>query len=65
MNEEDDPSLRFGAEDGGELGAFHAFRYAAQIESLKLKLQDVLPVGITPVIIRDPSLGCRPPKLKA
>ena len=63
LTEADDYSLRFGAEDGGEMGAFHAFRYSAQIDAIKRKLKDSLPVGITPVIIRDSILACPPPKL--
>lgn len=55
-------SILFGAEDGGEMGAYHNWGYTAHWAALKRKLTDYLPIGITPVIIRDPILACPPPK---
>lgn len=52
-----------GAEDGGEIGAYHAWRYAAQLDALSSKLSDYLTVGLEPVIVRDPRLLCAPPSI--
>lgn len=54
-----------GAENGGEMGAYHAWRFIAQREALRLKLKDYLPLGIEPVIIWDKRLLCAPPRKKA
>ncbi|MCP4308643.1 MAG: hypothetical protein GY788_27975 [bacterium] len=61
LRQEVRPEIAKGAEDGGEMGAFHAWRYCAQLESLANKLRDYLPVGIEPVVVRDDRLLCRPP----
>lgn len=53
--------IRFGAEDGGEMGVYHAWHLAAQDSALTLKLLEYLPVGIKPVIVRDRTLNCKPP----
>ncbi len=54
-------AITHGAEDGGEMGAYHAWRYLARFDALAAKLADYLPVGITPAIDDDPRLLCRPP----
>jgi hypothetical protein len=55
-----DSALLTGAEDGGEIGAYHDWRYAAQRNALILKLTDFLPMGITPVVIWDERLLVTP-----
>jgi hypothetical protein len=57
-----DPRLRFGAEDGGELGACHALAYTLRERAVIEKLKDFLPVGIEAVLAPDPSLVCAPPQ---
>lgn len=49
-----------GAEDGGELGAYHEHRYALSREAVADKLREHLPVGIEPVLIPDPRLHLVP-----
>ncbi len=46
-------SIRFGAEDRGEMGAYHHRHYALRDEAAIDKLSDYLPVGIEPVLIPD------------
>jgi hypothetical protein len=58
------PSIRHGAEDGGEMGAFHSRSYVAQWEAIVHKLQDFLPVGIEAVVIPSSSLACPAPVKK-
>ena len=55
-------SIAQGAEDGGEMGAFHAWEYIAQISALKRKLDDYVPAGMRAVIMRDSTLKCPPPR---
>ncbi len=57
-------ALLEGAEDGGEMGVFHDWRFAAQTRALKLKLSDFLPMGMQPVTVWDARLRCVPPHLK-
>lgn len=47
------PSIRQGAEDGGELGAFHHRRYCGRQDAVEVKLREFLPVGMLPVVIVD------------
>ena len=47
-------SIRHGAEDGGELGAFHHRHYCGRQDAVVAKLIDFLPVGMQPVLIVDP-----------
>lgn len=54
-----------GAEDDGEIGAFHAWAHAALRDALLGKLADYLPLGVTPVITFDTTLECAPPALVA
>jgi hypothetical protein len=51
-----------GAEDSGELGACHGYRYVLRQRAVLEKLQEFLPVGIEAVLVADPSLACAPPK---
>ena len=44
-------SLFEGAEDGSEIGAFSSEQGALKEESLLIKLQEYMPVGLSPVII--------------
>ena len=53
-----------GAEDDGEMGTYHAWRFVAQREALRRKLKEYLPLGIEPVIIWDKRLLCAPPRKK-
>ncbi|HEX7842354.1 MAG TPA: hypothetical protein VF469_33005 [Kofleriaceae bacterium] len=59
------PAIEAGAEDGGELGAYHHRGYAVHARAVLDKLRDYLPVGQTAVIIPDDKLNFPPPKLKA
>ncbi|MEE8295389.1 MAG: hypothetical protein V3R64_06725 [Sphingomonadales bacterium] len=54
-------TIKSGAEDGGEMGAYHHQHHMATLSALIRKLEDHLPCGITPVIIYDPRLSMRPP----
>jgi hypothetical protein len=46
-----DPSIREGADDGGEMGAFH-FLLAPQRETdLEIRLEEYTPVGLNPALI--------------
>jgi hypothetical protein len=45
-----------GAEDGGEMGAYHHLYLVASREAVITKLKDFLPTGIRPVVIPDHSL---------
>ncbi|MFA5241071.1 MAG: phage tail protein [Sulfuricella sp.] len=56
--------IRHGAEDGGEMGAFHSRGYVLQWEAMVSKLQDFLPVGIEAVVIPATSLACPAPLKK-
>jgi len=55
-------SIRFGAEDGGEMGAYHDRRYALAVEAVRTKLEDFLPLGLQAVLIPDLRLLAAPPK---
>lgn len=56
------PVFLGGAEDGGELGACHDFRYVLRQRAVLDKLQEFLPLGMEAVLVPDPSLACPPPK---
>lgn len=49
-------AIRFGAEDGGEMGAYHHGYYALKAEAMLDKMREFLPVGIEPVLIYDKGL---------
>jgi len=55
-------AIRFGGEDGGEMGAYHNVAYSLQAEALHDKLEDYLPVGISPVLVIDKKLNNIPLK---
>jgi hypothetical protein len=46
-------SVRFGAEDGGEMGAHHSWRYSLLMAAVPDKLREFLPVGMEAVIVPD------------
>lgn len=48
--------IRHGAEDGGEMGAFHDDHLSLLAEAVVRKLEDYLPVGIEAVVIPDTGL---------
>jgi hypothetical protein len=50
------PSVRLGAEDGGEMGAYHVQAYALRMQALIAKLEAFVPVGMSAVLITDPTL---------
>ena len=52
-----------GAEDGGEMGAYHHLYLVASREAVIIKLKDFLPTGIRPVVIPDHSLHQLPGEL--
>jgi hypothetical protein len=54
-------SIRSGAEDGGELGAYHDSYWLHRLAGVEEKLRSHIPIGITPVLIPDPSLIDAPP----
>lgn len=56
-------SICFGAEDNGEMGAYHHRRYCLQTAAVLYKLRDYLPLGIEAVLIPDARLLQRPPHL--
>jgi hypothetical protein len=56
-------ALRLGAEDGGEIGAYHDRRYSQAAEAVRDKLADYLPIGLEAVLIPDPLLLTPPPGL--
>jgi hypothetical protein len=53
----------FGAEDGGEMGAYHHQFHALKIEAMLEKMRQFLPVGIEPVLIHDERLRHVPPEI--
>lgn len=57
-------AIRHGAEDGGEMGAYHDRNYVLHWEAIVDKLQDFLPVGIEAVVIPDANLACPAPAMK-
>ena len=46
-------AVRFGAEDGGEVGAHHGWRYSLLMAAVLDKLKEFLPVGMEAVIAPD------------
>lgn len=49
-------TICFGAEDGGEMGAYHRDRHCLQRAAVVEKLKDFLPVGIDVALVPDPRL---------
>ncbi len=54
-------SVRFGGEDGGEMGAYHQRGYCLRERAVMEKLADYLPLGMEAVLIPDPRLWELPP----
>jgi hypothetical protein len=55
-------AIRFGAEDGGEMGAYHHKYYSLKAEAVLDKMREFLPIGIEPVLIHDTRLLRVPPE---
>ena len=53
-------AIRHGAEDGGEMGAFHGDYLSVLAEAVVQKLEDYLPVGLDAVVIPDEGLRQMP-----
>ena len=53
-------AICFGAEDGGEMGAYHRDRHCLQRAAVVEKLKDFLPVGIDAALVPDPRLLAEP-----
>lgn len=51
-----------GAEDGGEMGAYHDQRLVLRQKAVLEKLREFLPVGMEAALVLDPTLACPPPK---
>jgi hypothetical protein len=54
-------AISAGAEDEGELGAYHALHFAAQMRALRKKLSAYLPLGQEIALAYDPLLALIPP----
>jgi hypothetical protein len=57
-------AIRAGAEDGGELGAYHHQHLCLRESAVREKLVEYLPFGIEAVLVPDPRLSSAPPSLK-
>jgi hypothetical protein len=57
-------AIRFGAEDGGEMGAYHAYALGLEDQGLLDKTTDHMPLGVTPALITDPRLLHLPPAIE-
>jgi hypothetical protein len=57
-------AIRFGAEDGAEMGVGHHKYYSLKAEAVLDKMREFLPVGIEPVLIQDERLLHVPPEIK-
>jgi hypothetical protein len=55
-------SIRAGAEEGGELGAYHHLHLELRWQAVRDKLAEFLPFGLEAVLIPDARLGCVPPR---
>ncbi|HEX6220082.1 MAG TPA: phage tail protein [Acidimicrobiia bacterium] len=55
------PAICFGAEDGGEMGAFHHRNFCLQNVATLTKLADFVPIGMEAVLIPDERLLAHPP----
>jgi hypothetical protein len=53
-------AIQGGAEDGGELGAYHEDRHVLRRRAVLDKLAEVLPAGTEALLILDPTLACLP-----
>lgn len=57
-------ALRAGAEDGGEMGAYHDERLVQRETAAARKVQDFLPLGMRAVFVADETLRCPTPRLR-
>ncbi|THB70775.1 MAG: hypothetical protein D6B28_08590 [Gammaproteobacteria bacterium] len=55
--------IKFGAENGGEIGVYHQQRYCLRYEAVILKIKESLPVGLKVALIPDETLGREPVSL--
>lgn len=55
------PEIATGAEDGGEMGAYHDARHQLAWQAVQDKLANYLPLGTEAALIPDDSLQCAPP----
>lgn len=55
-------AITTGAEDGGEMGAYHHRHHVRALAAVATKLRELLPVGITPIAVTDVRLVARPPQ---
>jgi hypothetical protein len=55
-------SVRRGAEDGGEMGAYHEDRHCRSREAAMDKIEEHLSVGMEPALIPDRRLHVEPPE---
>jgi len=62
LHPESRDNICFGAEDGGEMGAYHHRHYCLRWQAVLDKLADYMPLGIEPVLIPDERLACKPPQ---
>lgn len=49
-------STRFGAEDAGEMGAYHGEAHSLCLDAMEAKLRDFVPVGMQALAVPDPRL---------
>ena len=56
-------SISAGAEDEGEMGAYHSLHFAAQARALHKKLSAFLPLGQEISLVYDPLLALTPPRV--
>ena len=56
-------ALCTGAEDGGEMGAYHHQRHCLQAAAVLSKLEEYVPVGLEAALIPDPRLLSLPPTI--
>jgi hypothetical protein len=62
LAEQSTERIKYGAQDGGEMGAFHDDRLILKQDAVIDKLQGFLPVGISAVLVSDSSMRCAAPK---
>jgi hypothetical protein len=55
--------IRFGAEDGGEMGADHHRATSLMAAAIEAKLEEFLPIGIDAVLVSDARLLVEPPRI--
>lgn len=53
LAEEADPLLAEGAENGSELGGYSSFLWPVKLSSLRAKIDEFIPIGRIPVLIRE------------